>query len=182
MYAGIFVGGRSARMGRTKALLEAPSGSTLVEHWVALARACGATPLIVGQRDDVPPIVEVVEDAAHDAGPLAGLVALLERARGGRALAVACDMPFVEGALLRRLIDAPGAGALAPRREGVWEPLFARFDADTALPVARERLARRQLSLQGLLEQLDVTELVLSAAEARQLDDWDRPEDLTRSR
>lgn len=182
MIAGIFVGGRSTRMGRTKALLRAPSGLTLVEHWVALTREIGATPVLVGRRADVPPIAEVIEDAAPDAGPLGGLVGLLERAGDSHALALACDMPHVDRVLLERLATAPAAIALAPRRGGQWEALFSRFDARLALPTARERLARHELALQALFDTLGARELTLSAAEEAMLDDWDRPEDVLRAR
>jgi molybdopterin-guanine dinucleotide biosynthesis protein A len=177
---GIFVGGRSRRMGRTKATMLAPSGVTLVERCVMLARSIGATPVLVGRREDVPAIAEVVDDAAIDAGPLGGLVALLDRARGDHAIALACDMPFIGEALLRRLIDAPPAIAIAPKRAGRWEPLFARYDADRAITIARERLHRRELAMHALLDALAATELAIDETEARQLDDWDSPDDVTR--
>jgi molybdopterin-guanine dinucleotide biosynthesis protein A len=178
---GIFVGGASTRMGRTKALLPSPEGVTLVERQLALARTLGADVVLVGRRADVPPIAPVLDDARAHAGPLGGLVALLAHAGARPAIALACDMPFVTADLMARLAAAPPAIALAPRRDGRWEPLCARYDAPGALPVARERLERGALSMQGLLDAVGATELPLAEGEAALLDDWDTPADVSGS-
>jgi molybdopterin-guanine dinucleotide biosynthesis protein A len=117
-------------------------------------------------------------DTVHNQGPLAGLVALLGRAGAGSAIAVACDMPFVTERLVRRLVDAPWAHAVAARREGRWEPFFARYDAAAALPIASARLRRAELSLAGVLDELGAHPLVLLPHEASELDDWDTPSDV----
>lgn len=181
LVVGVFVGGASTRMGRTKALLAAPEGVTLVERQVRLARAIGAEVVLVGRRDDVPAIAPVLDDARVDAGPLGGLVSLLTHAGERPAIALACDMPFVSEDLLARLAEAPPALVLAPRREGRWEPLCARYDASRVLPVARETLARGALAMQGLLDALGAVELVLEPGEASLLDDWDTPTDVSGS-
>jgi hypothetical protein len=51
--------------------------------------------------------------------------------------------------------------------------MFARYDARHALATAEARAARGELSMQGLLEELEATELSLSSIEANELDDWD---------
>jgi molybdenum cofactor guanylyltransferase len=175
---GIFVGGGSTRMGRTKALLPAPEGGTLIERAIELARSIGAEPVVVGRRDDVSTRAPVIDDVAPGRGPLGGLVALLAHARGP-AIALACDMPFVSRALLARLAAAPPAIALAPRVDGRWEPLFARYDP-AALPIARARLEAGSLALQGLLDAIGARELALTEGEQRELRDWDTPGDLLR--
>jgi molybdenum cofactor guanylyltransferase len=178
---GVLVGGASSRMGRTKALLDAPEGGTLLARAIALAHAVGAEPVIVGRRDDVPALATVIDDVRADRGPLAGLVSLFEHAGDRQVVALACDMPFVTAPLLARLLAAPPALAIAPRRDGRWEPLFARYDAARALPLARGRLDADQCSLQGLLDALRATELLTTSAERALLADWDTPSDVMRS-
>jgi molybdopterin-guanine dinucleotide biosynthesis protein A len=118
-------------------------------------------------------------DPPGEGGPLGGLVSLLSDAGDGQAIALACDMPFFTRDLLGRLAThAPSASAVAPRRDGAWEPFFARYDPPRALPAARARLARGALSLQGLLDDLRAEELPLGAGEPALLDDWDLPEDV----
>lgn len=176
--AGIFVGGHSERMGgRPKGLLT-HEGETLVARWVRVLVALGGAPVLVGHAVTYADVgIEVIADAEVDCGPLGGLVALLERARGGVAIAVACDMPYVSGALVRRLLDAPAAPAVAARRGWAWEPLFSRWDSSRALDVARARMGRRELGLQGLLDALGAATLDTGGRDA-ELDDWDRPEDV----
>lgn len=179
---GIFVGGASARMGGApKGLLPAPDGEgSLVTRLAGIARSCGLDVVLVGAHPAYAALgLETIPDAAPDVGPLGGLVALLAHAGARPGIALACDLPFVDGALLRRLVDeAPAAPALAPRRDGRWEPLAARYDAARVLPTARRRLAAGALGLQGLLDELGAE--AMTVRDAGLLDDWDRPEDVTR--
>jgi molybdopterin-guanine dinucleotide biosynthesis protein A len=122
-----------------------------------------------------------IDDEPSGVGPLGGLVALLRAAGSGAALAIACDMPFVTPALLHRLASADEAPAVAPRREGRWEPLFARYDAARVLPVALAHVAVGRRALHALLYDVGAVELPLSADEASQLRDWDSPADVTAS-
>jgi molybdopterin-guanine dinucleotide biosynthesis protein A len=104
----------------------------------------------------------------------------LGRGVGGEVLAVACDMPHVSPALLHRLLtESPDASILAPRIEGIWQPLFARYDAARVLPIARKRLAEGRLALQGVLDEAGATALSTSPNEEAELTDWDGPQDVT---
>jgi molybdopterin-guanine dinucleotide biosynthesis protein A len=122
--------------------------------------------------------LEALCDEPAAIGPLGGLVALLRRAAGGHALALACDMPFVTSALLARLISAPVAPVVAPRRGDRWEPLCALYDAAAVLPLALARATGADHSLQRLLEAAGARALALEPDDARALRDWDRPEDI----
>ena len=183
LLAGVFVGGAATRMGGApKGLLRMPGGVTLVDHWRALLEAQGAEVVLVGSGDAYRALgLEVLQDEPSGVGPLGGLVALLQRASPAVAVAVACDMPFVTPALLGRLLAAPAAPVVAPRREGRWEPLFARYDSRAVLPVARAHVAAGRRALHDLLYAVGAVELDLSPDEAAQLRDWDSPGDVTGS-
>jgi len=119
---------------------------------------------------------EQIEDAEPGIGPLGGLIALLERAGRGLAIAVACDMPYVSPPLLEKLANHPSsAAALAPREAGRWQPLFARFIVTQAIGPAKRRAALGHHSLQGLLDELGTAPLPLGEEELRELRDWDTP-------
>lgn len=178
LVAGVFVGGASSRMGgRPKGLLVPPDGgATIVARTRSLFERAGACVVTVGGEG------AVVADDPPGIGPLGGLLALLRHAEAGVVVAVACDMPFVTDALVSRLVSFPPAVAVAPRRDGRWEPLFARFDAAAARPIASAWAASGRRSLQGLMDSLGAVELPLSPAEETLLDDWDTPDDVTRPR
>jgi len=182
--AGIFVGGSGTRMGGcAKGLLRAPDGKALVERTSTILRDLGARAVLVGRAEAYERLrLEVVADEPPGIGPLGGLVALLRRAGSSPVLALACDMPFVSRALLGRLLaTAPGAPIVAPRRQGRWEPLCARYDAPRVLPLAAERARSVRHSLQSLLDASGAAEMPLSPREAEDLRDWDSPEDMERT-
>ncbi|HEX4514089.1 MAG TPA: formate dehydrogenase accessory sulfurtransferase FdhD [Polyangiaceae bacterium] len=179
MLGGIFVGGAGSRMnGVAKGLLRTPGGDTIVAHVARAMREAGLEPVLVGRRGEYATVgLRVIEDAAN-AGPIGGLVALLDAANGERVVAIACDMPFVTADLVKKLVHAAGAPIVAPRRDGRWEPLFARYDSARVLGIASDRCARGELALQGLLDAAGAVPLELGEADAAKLTDWDSPEDV----
>jgi molybdopterin-guanine dinucleotide biosynthesis protein A len=183
--AGIFVGGQSRRMGgHPKGLLRGPDGATLVARLETALRGLGLPVWGIGAHPAYAHLPwPVVHDHPPGTGPLGGLSGLLQRADElghAQVLAVACDLPWVRQGLLQRLlVEHPEAPVLAPRRER-WEPLCARY-AVTVLPAVLARLGAGAHGLQGLLTALGATALELTADEALELDDWDRPEDVHRT-
>lgn len=191
MIAGIFVGGRSRRMGgRPKGLLLAPadargSRASIVLRTRALAREQCDEVVLVGSAEPYARLgVSAISDVTTSAGgahqgPLGGLVALLEHAAHGPVIALACDMPYLASSVLARLATfAPGAAAVAPHEDGVWSPLFARYDAARVAPVARAQLEAGERSLWRVLQAVDARELPLSPDERATLRDWDEPSDV----
>lgn len=185
--AGVFVGGRSRRMnGTPKGLLQPPSTNrTLVECLVLELRQAGFEEIVlVGRhpaysRLDLP----VVADSTRGAGPMAGLLGLVEQAARFEAehvVAVACDMPRLTSALLGRLSSAaPDADVVAPFRER-WEPFCARYRVAAVLPYLRGWISAGNTRLARLFEEPGLRRafLRLDALECACLDDWDCPDDL----
>jgi molybdenum cofactor guanylyltransferase len=177
--AGLFVGGRASRMGGSaKGLLLASDGETIVDRWRAVLRSLDVPVVLVGAHPAYAHLgLPTIEDLPEGIGPLGGLLSLLRLAHG-KALALACDMPFVSLGVMRRLVEGRCASVLAPRRDGLWEPLCAMYDCARVLPVAEARALAGQYSLQGLLVAAGAEELVLAAEEWAELRDWDSPEDV----
>jgi molybdopterin-guanine dinucleotide biosynthesis protein A len=171
-------------MGRPKGLLRAPdSPLTLAERLLGEVRAAlpQSTCYLVGERAEYAHMaLPVLQDEAQGAGPLGGLVALLAaavRAGAPGALVLACDLPYVEAPLLRRLAEeCPEAELFCPRVDDRYQPLFARYQVAMLEPF-REALSTRRLALQRLLAEHGAEELVLDEGEAQSLRDWDTPED-----
>jgi molybdenum cofactor guanylyltransferase len=181
---GLFVGGAARRMGgAAKGLLPAPGGETIVERWRALCGTVELRCVLVGEADAYAGLeIERIADARPGAGPLGGLVGLLRAQPAAPVVAVACDMPYVTEALLRRLAFSTSvAAALAPWRNDLFEPLFARYDPARVLPLAERQLAGHDLSMQRLLREAGAERFPLSAEEWPLLADWDEPGDLPSS-
>jgi molybdopterin-guanine dinucleotide biosynthesis protein A len=177
--AGIFVGGRGERMGgAAKGLLVGPDGRPIIEHLRDVLTGLGLEVVLVGKDPRYAPLgLPVVEDEPAGIGPLGGLIGLLRHADDRPVVAIACDMPFVDAPLLTRLLEAPPAPVVGPRRDNLWEPLFARYDPEKVLPSARARASKGQRSLQGLLDAVGAQELPVSEEEWPRLRDWDTPSD-----
>jgi molybdenum cofactor guanylyltransferase len=177
MLAGLFVGGRGSRMGGIHKGLLTRDGEPIVVRLARVARAAGLEPVWVGLRDDAYrqalPGLREIPDAIPGIGPPGGLLGLLAH---GSAIALACDMPFVSTDLLLRLRDdQPDALVLAPRFDGFWEPLCARYDGSVRAGLARA-IAAGTRSLQPFLSALPARELALENRD--ELRDWDTPDDL----
>ena len=170
--------------GVAKGLLPAPdTGEALVARLRRHAEAIGLRCLLIGEAAAYGGLgLPMLADDPPGIGPLGGLRALLTAADGAPVVALACDLPYVSPQLLRRLVDEAAQAhydAIAARRQDRWEPLCALYAA-TVLPVLDVTLAAGERSFQALLRRLCVRELGLDATEARQLTDWDTPDDITR--
>jgi molybdopterin-guanine dinucleotide biosynthesis protein A len=167
--------------GAAKGLLYV-GGQTLAERLRDVARPL-AEVFLVGDASDYADLgLPSLVDRPAGVGPLGGLIALLEQARGGTALALACDMPRISQRLLASLLDAPPASVVAPRRDGRWEPLCARYDASLVLELAHRHAGEGRRSLQALLDAADAVPLPESDYDPAELTDWDTPEDVAAHR
>lgn len=185
--AGIFVGGKSSRMqGVPKGLLHSPKGSrTLVERLHDELQLAGVRDIVlVGENSAYAQLgLRTIPDAVVGQGPLSGLLALLEcgeREHHEFVLAIACDMPAVDGATLRRLIDEHrDAAALVPRRSQ-FEPLCARYRISAVRPHLLRLLESGQRRMMQLLQALGAScvPLDVELSNYPMLADWDCPEDL----
>lgn len=177
----ILAGGDSSRMGQDKATLLL-AGETLLARVTSSLRPLFAK-LIVSVRQ---PRAEVTQaqvcDAQADGGPLAGLVAGLAQVETPWMFAVACDMPFIQPALITQMASLRGEqDALVAMIDGHPQPLFA-FYAKQALPVMQAALAGGEKRVRAVLKQLDVR--YVNEAELREYDpqfrsfiDLDTPQD-----
>jgi len=175
----VLVGGASARMGgKPKGLLDAGSGETIVSRLVRIGHELGLDVVLSGSIAAYDALgVRRVPDTAEAAGPLAGLVAILDDAHGDDAIVVACDMPRVEKSVIERLAKLPTGTTAAPKIGDVWQPTIARYAASTRRE-ANARLARGERSLFRLLDAVEAQTLPLDEREEKSLVDWDTPDDV----
>lgn len=175
----VLAGGKSRRLGRDKRALRLGSSRSQLETTIQrvaevaddLVVAAGdATEAIEGLVSGDIPGIKVVADARVGAGPLGGLCAGLAVVRHEFALVVACDLPFLDLATLRFLLDRPrDYDLLVPRRsDGRLEMLHAVYRR-TCLPVLQRRLAADRLRLAGAVDDLQADRLAVCFVDESEL-------------
>jgi molybdenum cofactor guanylyltransferase len=153
--AAVLAGGGGTRLGGEKALAQL-GGRPLISRPLAAVRDAGLEAFVVTKRATaLPPLAEqVVYEPDMPRHPLCGVIAALEfaatRSPAPAVLLLACDMPFLAGALLAWLAGLDGA-AMA-EVGGRPQPLLSRCLPEH-LPVLREAL-RQQRSLSAAIGEL----------------------------
>ena len=116
-------------------------------------------------------------------GPLGGIATCLNRMNNGLLLVLAVDLPRVQPPFLKRLLAGAEADCgIVPILSNLFEPLMAIYPK-AALELAVAQLRKRDYVLQHfverLLEQRLVTGYEVETGERYQLENWNRPEDLS---
>jgi len=145
----ILAGGDARRFGgRDKGALVV-DGRTILERQISELSTVTPDVRVIRREDDLVP----------GCGPLGGLHAALNAARGDALFLVACDMPFVTAALAAYLLMLAGdADAVVPRTDRGYHPLCAVYGR-ACLPAVERRLAERRLKMLDLLHDLRVRDV-----------------------
>jgi molybdopterin-guanine dinucleotide biosynthesis protein A len=136
----ILAGGASSRMGADKSKLVL-DGQTFVERVATALSSVANTITVVGKRHaNVQSKLPTVFDIYEKWGALGGLHAALSACQADWAVVVACDLPFVTGALLARLVSLRAdIDAVVPvQRDGRPQPLCAIYRVGPCLKIAEE--------------------------------------------
>ncbi len=171
----ILAGGQSRRMGTNKALLPL-DGQPLIARTAACLRPLADELIVVTNTPEAYQFLAtdfgatLTTDALPTRSALVGLYSGLRAARGDLALAVACDMPFLNAALLRFMLSLAQTeyDVVAPQVNDLLEPLHAVYRPATCTPaVERHLLAgdRRMISFYPAVQVRTVT-----SAEVAQFD------------
>jgi molybdenum cofactor guanylyltransferase len=169
----VLCGGQSKRMGRPKAWL--PFGGEILLPRVVRLLAEVVRPIIVvaAPEQEVPPLpsdIKIVRDEEKGRGPLQGLAAGLAALEGQAEAAYlsSCDVPFLQPAFVRRLIELLGDHAICVPRVGNYHhPLAAVYRLSVRETVAW-LLAENRLRPFFLFEALPTR--IVEAAELADVD------------
>ncbi len=150
----VLAGGRSSRLGTTKALLSF-RGQTLLHRSVEVLRGLGLeVRILVGSLEDLPqdPPAPLLVDRFTGCGPLGGIHSGLSASQGKRSVFLACDSPLVPQRLLEVLMENSRSFDIVIPRDGVMRlhPLIAVYSRG-CLEEIEERLGRRRLRVDELL-------------------------------
>jgi len=156
----ILAGGKSSRLGRSKAL-EAIGGKSLIQ-WVIDRLATLSTEIIIATAygEKIPcssPIgIKTVADVYPGKGPLVGIYSGLIASSSSRAIVVGCDMPFLSVGLLDYMSQISSTfDVVVPQTRKKVEPLCAVYSKN-CLASIHNLLERYELRLSELLNMVKV--------------------------
>lgn len=136
----VLAGGRSLRMGRDKAgvmLADRP----LLKHMLDKLCLLGLRTRVAGLREPISHVmVDTVQDAHPDCGPLSGLETSLANCEAERVLAIAVDLPLVSAEFLAWMLtraERTGSIATVPCVGGEPQPLCAVYRREMLATVRR---------------------------------------------
>ena len=146
MTAIILAGGKSSRLGQSKAL-QVIEGKNLIQ-WVIDRLATLSTEIIIATAhgEAIPCSsavkIKMVADTYPGKGPLVGIYSGLIASSSSRAIVVGCDTPFLSVGLLEYMTQICSTfDVVVPRIKNKLEPLCAVYSKNCLIPI------------QGLLEQ-----------------------------
>jgi molybdopterin-guanine dinucleotide biosynthesis protein A len=146
----VLAGGKGWRLGRDKTL-EVVDNRNLLQRVLSQLSSFSNDIIVVTAKDrslarfSGYPGLRVVADAYPGKGALVGLGTGLAASNSWYNLVVACDMPFLNQALLRYMLElSAGFDLVVPRLDGMVEPLHAVYAKSCLAPI------------EGLLEQGDL--------------------------
>lgn len=150
----VLCGGASRRMGTDKRALTL-AGQPMLDRAIARVMPVAATVILASGRDPVRRAGVVTATDEGDArGPLAGIVASLQRSPTELCAVIAADMPDVDTDLLVALTSrCAGHDAAVPLSERGIEPLHAVY-ARSALGALRSAAASSDQSVRRALRRL----------------------------
>lgn len=159
----ILGGGRSTRMGSTKALVEI-GGVPLWRRQVALVQKLGPLDLMISSGTDWEPGEgpwTVVRDRVAGLGPLGGIQAALESMSTELLLVLAVDMPDMSLKFLERLAALAGPKGVVPEQCAFYQGLAAIYPRSVK-DLVDEALLGKDRSLQSLVARAVSASLVAS--------------------
>lgn len=172
--AAVIAGGKSIRMGCDKALLAVvEDGPSMLESVLATLGKVAAEVFIV----DNDPVryagfgAPIVPDVHPGGGALLGIQSAIQHATHAHCLVVACDMPFLNSALLADMARQPRdydvlvpvlPGASRQRGGFIYQTLHAIYGKSCA-PAIQARVDRNELQVIGFFDDVCVREMPAEA-------------------
>jgi len=144
----ILAGGKNLRMGQNKALLQV-HGQRIIDRTKSIFVDLFDEIILVTNSpfDYLDLNLRTVTDLYQEKGALGGVFTGLFHATHGYAFVAACDMPFLNKALISHLISlSPGFDIVVPKTEDGWQPLHAVY-SQKCLPFMEDLLLKGNLKI-----------------------------------
>jgi molybdopterin-guanine dinucleotide biosynthesis protein A len=148
----LLAGGKSRRMGEDKRYLVVGE-QTLLERGLGVLRSIFQEVLVVIAQDSPPLGVDarVVRDLVPDCGSLGGLYTGLTQAAAPCIFVVACDMPFLDQAVIAQFTTRrASADIVIAKLAARLHPMHALYGKG-CLPVLEQMIRARELKIQEIV-------------------------------
>lgn len=184
--AAILTGGQARRMGGADKSALPVGDRPILARQLAVLQDLASDIFVVGRPPaGLPPEMRAVADRLPGTGALGGIYTAIVESRCARTLVLACDLPFVTAALLRRLASEE-ADLVIPRTARGLEPLCAIYAISCAGNI-RERIEHGDLRAAVPPDGLRVVEIGPDVLAALDPGGWtltnvNTPDDHTRAR
>jgi molybdenum cofactor guanylyltransferase len=163
----VLAGGQSRRMGENKAALLL-GGRMLIDRAAEALFPIANTVYAVGNLTGEVTSLPIIQDhptKGNTRGAIVGLYTALVNAKTEWVAVLACDLPFVTGELMTRMVDILGSVAdsqvnsvdavFAEQPDGRIQPLCGLYRRDSCLPEIEKMLSDGNWRLQQLRERLN---------------------------
>jgi molybdopterin-guanine dinucleotide biosynthesis protein A len=167
----ILAGGKSRRMGEDKRYLVVGE-QTLLERGLGVIRSIFQEVLVVIAQDSPPLSVDarVIRDLLPDCGSLGGLYTGLMQATTPWIFVVACDMPFLDQAVISQFTSRRAtADIVMAKLDGRLHPMHALY-GKRCLPALEQMIQARQLKIQEIVSQSSLRVQYVTEAELLTID------------
>ncbi len=154
----VLCGGRSRRMGQDKGLMPF-LGQPLVQRVVERVRPISDEIILITNRPGAYRFLDLpmLRDILPDHGPLGGAFTAATACRSVALALVACDMPFVNAAVLAhacQVLAAEGCDAVVPLTANGPEALHAVYRTATCAPAMKAALDAGELKMADWLRRV----------------------------
>jgi molybdopterin-guanine dinucleotide biosynthesis protein A len=182
----LLAGGKSRRMGEDKRYLVVGE-QTLLERGLGVLRSMFHEVLVVIAQDSAPLDIDarIVRDLVPDCGSLGGIYTGLTQATTPYIFAVACDMPFLNQAVITQFTNRRDTADIVMARLATrLHPMHALYGKG-CLPAMEQMIVARQLKIQELVSHASLRVQYVTEADLLSIDpSWrsfhnvNTPEDL----
>ena len=167
----LLAGGKSRRMGEDKRYLVVGE-QTLLERGLGVLRSIFQEVLVVIAQDSPPLDVDtrVVRDLVPDCGSLGGLYTGLTQATTPYIFVVACDMPFLDQAVIAQFTSRRAtADIVMAKLAARLHPMHALY-GKRCLPALEQMIRTRQLKIQEMVSHASLRVRYVTEVELLTLD------------
>jgi len=167
----LLAGGKSRRMGEDKRYLVVGE-QTLLERGLGVLRSMFHEVLVVIAQDSAPLDIDarVVRDLVPDCGSLGGIYTGLTQATSPYIFAVACDMPFLNQAVITHFTNRRDTADIVMARLATrLHPMHALYGKG-CLPAMEQMIVARQLKIQELVSDASLRVQYVTEADLLSID------------